>query len=58
MSGIKDWQAMQVKCPHGGQMFRVNRVAWEGDDPTFRGTCDCCNADRRVVFKRQTGASA
>lgn len=51
MSDVKDWQAMQVKCPTGGKMFRVERVAWEGSAPTFRGTCGCCQLDQTVTMK-------
>lgn len=51
MSNPANWQAMKVKCPHGGQMFRVERVAWEGSAPTFRGTCGCCNRDQQVTMQ-------
>lgn len=52
MSNPSDWQAMQVKCPQGGKMFRVERVAWEGIAPTFRGRCGCCNRDQQVTMHR------
>jgi hypothetical protein len=51
VSNPANWQAMKVKCPHGGQMFRVERVAWEGSAPTFRGTCGCCNRDQQVTMQ-------
>lgn len=58
MSNPADWQAMRVKCPHGGKMFRAVRVAWEGSAPTFRGTCECCELDQTVALQPLTGESA